>query len=362
MYVEYQIPANSRRLENGAPAKYPIIFVHGGSHTGAGWLSTPDDRPGWADFFLKHGWPVYVVDQPGRARSPYLAAAYGPLPGPTTPKATEDRWSASEKGNRATQWPQAFSHTQWPGTGLHGDAIFDQYYAHLMPGIGKQEEHTVNAWVALLDKIGPSILIEHSQPGPAMWRVADLRPQLVKAMVAVEPTGPPFSPNGAGVRTMPYGPSQGPLTYDPPVSDPDQIKIVRQAHSDGPGLQACWIQDEPVRKLPRLAGLNILFLLSESSYHAPYDHCTRAYMTQAGVKSDVLHLPEIGIHGNGHLMAIEKNNLRIAGLIEDWLVRKLKGSTPPRIAEPEVPGHVPSLSIAKQGIFFVGGEYNDPVN
>src|SRR2546426_597155 len=60
MYVEYQIP--------DAPPKYPIVLVHGGSHTGASWQGTPDGRPGWADFFLQRGWPVYVVDQPGRGR------------------------------------------------------------------------------------------------------------------------------------------------------------------------------------------------------------------------------------------------------------------------------------------------------
>jgi hypothetical protein len=61
------------------------------------------------------------------------------------------------------QWPQASAHT-----GLHGDAFFEQYYAHLVPGINNQEDYTVKAWLALLDKLGPSILIEHSQPGPAM--------------------------------------------------------------------------------------------------------------------------------------------------------------------------------------------------
>ena len=107
MYVDNQIP--------DAPPKYPIILVHGGSHTGAGWQSTPDGRSGWADFFAQHGWPVYVVDQPGRGRSTYSAAAYGPLAAPTTPKSAEDRWAASEKGNRATQWPEAFLHTPWEG-------------------------------------------------------------------------------------------------------------------------------------------------------------------------------------------------------------------------------------------------------
>ena len=353
MYVEYQIP-------DTAP-KYPIILVHGGSHTGAGWQSTPDGRPGWADFFLQHGWPVYVVDQPGRGRSTYSAAAYGPLGAPTTPKSAEDRWAASEQGDRATQWPQAFLHKPWPGSGTHrhGDPVFDQYYAHLMPGIDNQEERTRVAWIALLEKLGPSILIEHSQPGPATWRVADARPDLVKAIVVVEPTGPPFAPNAAGVRTMPYGPSAGPLTYDPPVNNPSQIDIVQQARPDGPGLQTCWRQREPARKLPRLMGQNVLFVLSESSYHAPYDHCTRDYMTQAGVQSDLLHLPQRGLHGDGHLMMIEKNNLEIAGAIEEWLVRKLKGSTPPRRVESA--GHVGPLRIEKQGIFFVGGEYDDPV-
>jgi pimeloyl-ACP methyl ester carboxylesterase len=353
MYVEYQIP--------DTPPKYPIILVHGGSHTGASWQSTPDGRPGWADFFLEHGWPVYVVDQPGRGRSTYSAAAYGPLSPPTTPKSAADRWAAPEKGDRATQWPQAFLHTPWPGNGthLHGDPIFDEYYAHLMPGINNQEERTRVAWMALLERLGPSILIEHSEPGPATWRVADARPDLVKAIVAVEPTGPPFAPNAAGVRTMPYGPSAGPLTYDPPVSDPTQINIVQQAKPDAPGLRTCWMQREPARTLPRLKGLNVLFVLSESSYHAPYDHCTRDYLSQAGVQSDLLHLPQHGMHGDGHLMMIERNNLEIAGLIEEWLAQKLKGSASPRRVEPA--GHVGPMHIEKQGIFFVAGEYDDPV-
>ncbi len=355
MYVEYQIPEG--------PPKYPIVLVHGGSHTGASWQGTPDGRPGWVDFFVQHGWPVYVVDQPGRGRSPY-SAAYGPLAAPATPKSAEDRWAASEQGDRATQWPQAFLHSPWAGSGthLHGDPVFDQYDAHLMPGIDNdmQEERTRIAWLALLDKIGPSILIEHSQPGPATWRVADARPDLVKAIVAVEPSGPPFGLNAAGVRTMLYGPSAGPLTYDPPVKDPSQLDIVRQDRPDGPDLQACWQQREPARRLPRLMGLNILFVLSESSYHAPYDHCTRHYLTQAAVLSDLLHLPELGLHGDGHLLLIEQHNLQIAGLIEAWLNRKLTGSAPPRRLEPA--GHVGLLHVERQGIFFVAGQYDDPVN
>ena len=71
---------------------------------------------------------------------------------------------------------------------------FDQFYASQFPSIvsfPKQQEINRNALVALLDKIGPAILLIHSQSGSFSWPVADARPNLIKAMVAVEPSGPP---------------------------------------------------------------------------------------------------------------------------------------------------------------------------
>lgn len=364
MYVEYQIPAKQRR---GA---YPVVLVHGGLHSGAGFLSTPDGRPGWADYFLRRGWPVYVVDQPGRAKSPYVDSVYGPRGFPTVRQA-EDLWSASEKADPSVQWPQANLHTRWPGSGpnkgLHGDPIFDQYFAHLSPGIANgalQEELTARALVALLEKLGPSILVVHSQPGPATWRVADMRPDLVKAIVAVEPSGPPFysSADSAGANLVrPWGPSIGRLTYEPAVTDPSELAIAREAAPDAPGLIRCWLQAEPARRLPRLAGVPIFFLLAESSYHAPYDHCTSKYLTQAGVPNDFVRLEQIGIHGNGHIMLVEDNNLQLARLIEEWLVEKL-GVSEARQATGPFPGSVGTLRIGEQGVFFVGGEYDDPAD
>jgi pimeloyl-ACP methyl ester carboxylesterase len=43
-----------------------------------------------------------------------------------------------------------------------------------------------------LDRIGPAIILTHSQSGPFGWLIADARPNLVKAIVALEPSGPPF--------------------------------------------------------------------------------------------------------------------------------------------------------------------------
>lgn len=340
MYVEYQIPANS-----GDPhvKKWPIIMIHGGGHTGESWLTTPDGREGWSDYFLRRGWPVYVVDRPGVAKSTSVGA-FGNV---TDVKTAEDRFVAPEKADPSVQWPQAHLHTQWPGNGTHapGDPNFDQYYAHLSPsGTASGEDNQVAATVALLDKIGPAILMPHSAPGPGVWRVGDMRPNLVKAIVAVEPSGPPFfeAPRfgmPGGESTRPWGVSGGPLTYDPPVSDPSQINKVQETTPQGPGLLPCWKQKEPARKLPQLAKVPIAFIASEASYHAPYDHCTSQYLTQAGVPNDFIKLASLGLHGNGHIMFVEMQHLKIARIVESWLNRKFIVRNPHDHDDDHGPGH-----------------------
>jgi hypothetical protein len=64
--------------------------------------------------------------------------------------------------------------------------------------------------------------------------------------------------------------------------------------------------------------------VSEASYHAPYDHCTAAYLKQAGVPVTFLRLEEKGIKGNGHMVMYEKNNLEIAALLIDWAKKNIK--------------------------------------
>ena len=63
MYVQFQIPA--RRSGPG----WPVIMVHGSTHTGAALESTPDGREGWFPYFVRKGIATYVVDQAGRGRS-----------------------------------------------------------------------------------------------------------------------------------------------------------------------------------------------------------------------------------------------------------------------------------------------------
>lgn len=320
MFVQYQIPAERKHA-------YPVVMWHGGGQTGTNFLATPDGRKGWADYFLQQGYAVYVVDQPGRARSGFYTEVYGKTRRPNT-DAMSTRFTAPA---RANQYPQAKLHTQWPGTGVAGDPIFDQFFASQVEDIadvGMIEDMNRAAGAALLDKIGPAILLTHSQSGSFGWVLANDRPKLVKGIIAIEPSGQPLhevvmTPGAAefykdGAIGRAWGPTRGPLTYNPPAATAPDLKLVRQATADGPHLVRCWEQPNPPRQLPNLKGIPILIVVSEASYHAPYDHCTAKYLAQAGVPNKFVRLPEVGIRGNGHMMMLEKNNLEIAAFLTGW--------------------------------------------
>src|SRR5579864_639681 len=300
LYAEFQIP--SKRTH-----PWPIVMIHGGSQSGTNFTGTPDGREGWAQFFLREGYAVYVVDQPGRGRAAYEADLYGPATRVNLEN-TQRRFVAPE---RYKPWPQAHLHTQWPGQGAPGDPVFDQFYASQIPSIQNftlQQELNRDAILALLEKIGPAILLTHSQSGAFGWPVADARPDLVKAIVAVEPNGPPFfdvenisAPDwfqDAATKARPWGITAVPLSYSPPPATASDLVIAKQTNPDAPDLARCWMQESPARQLPNLQKLPILVLTSEASYHAPYDHCTVKYMEQAGVKASHIRLAELGIHGN----------------------------------------------------------------
>src|SRR5580704_13957717 len=320
MYVEVRIPARKTK-------PWPIIMVHGGTMSGTNFTGTPDGREGWAQYFVRQGYAVYVVDQPGRGRSGYLSGAYGPSRNVLRSNSAS-RFVAQEKFKL---WPQAHLHSQWPGSGAPDDDASMQLASGQLPAIesfAKQQVLNRDALLALLEKIGPSILLVHSQAGAFGWPVADARPDLVKALLAIEPNGPPFHPVdfiGApdwfkeGPIALGYGITGVPLTYAPAIKDASELEIVRQDKADAPELVRCYAQQEPARQLPNLQKVAILVLTSEASYHAPYDHCTVRYLQQAGVKPSYIKLADIGIHGNSHVMMLEKNNQEIAAVIARWL-------------------------------------------
>jgi pimeloyl-ACP methyl ester carboxylesterase len=322
MYVEFQKP-----IEVTAP--YPVVMIHGRGQTGTNFTGTPDGREGWADYFTRRGYAVYVVDQPGRGRSGHRSEIYGPTSASANLLATlERRFTATGK---TAAWPQARLHTQWPGPGIAGDPIFEQFAAsqvEIIPNDVQTETLLSGAAVALLDRIGPAILLTHSQSGPSGWQIANLRRDRVKAVVAVEPNGPPFHEIefvGApsyfkdGPLTRPTGVTNTPIEFDPPIKDPSELVVVREPAADRDDLVRCWMQGSPARRIAALQKIPVALVTAEASYRATYDHCTVKFLKQAGVAATHIVLAELGIRGNGHMMMLEKNNLDISKVIADWL-------------------------------------------
>ena len=138
---------------------------------------------------------------------------------------------------------------------------------------------------------------------------------------------PPSKARRTGLRTVgprkPFGLGLVPLTYDPPLKPGEELGFVRQDKPDAPDLVRGWLQAEPARKLPNLAKIPMLIVAAEASYHAAFDHCTAAYLAQAGVPVTFLRLEDAGIRGNGHMMMLEKNSDEIAGVLVDWLKKAL---------------------------------------
>ncbi len=342
MYVEYMVPAQVRH-------PYAIVMVHGGGGQGLDWMSTPDGRPGWADYLVQEGYRVYIVDRPGHGRSPFHPDLDGPFPArATTYEGVMHQFTAPEKVEKP-YGPQVKFHTQWPGTGIIGDPSLDQVAAGQGGSFIADLEATHNVWrerlAELLDKIGPAIVMSHSMGGPSAWIAGDVRPNLVKGMIGVEPAGPAFG-------ALKWGVAACKLTYDPPTADASELKPVKVTATE-PGVDPYFLQDEPARRLVNLRNIPAAIVTSEASYHTAYDDGTVAFLRQAGVKVDHIRLPALGIHGNAHFMMMEKNNREVLQPILEWIGKSVekgaKPSTPARITET-------AIKTSDHGHFWVGIE------
>ena len=409
MYVEAFIPAKVRH-------PYPMLLVHGGGGQGLDWLGTPDGRRGWAQILLEEGYKVFVVDRPGHGRSPYHPDVNGPfaaqantlegISGRFTPPTT----AAPDNG------PYRKLHTQWPGTGELGSKDLDQFvssqggsYVNLntaaaaggrgapaplggpggglaagaaagrgagtaadaggrgaapiplaapavlgpsgAPAGGPDPQHLVwrQRGAMLLDKIGPAIIMTHSAGGPFGWLVAEIRPNLVKGIVAIEGGGQPFG--GQNV----WGMSTIPVAYDPPVADASELKTKR-VEAPEPGVAAYAIQAEPARKLKNLQNIPIVIVTAEASFASPGNPGAVAYFKQAGCRAEELRLVNHNIHGNGHMMMVEKNNREVLKPILAWVEKNVNAGARVSATKNTPKKDSTAMKLADIGYFWVGAE------
>lgn len=290
MYVEWEAPERITR-------PWPIVLMHGGGFQGTEWFDTPDGRPGWAQRLVEAGYAVLVVDRPGQGRSPYHVDTLGPMGPPF-----------SYEGGRQIYFPgDDARHTQWPFA-ADDEAAMDDFIAGYGPlPVDLEASQTMDAdrTAALLDRIGPAILITHSASGPDGWLIADRRPHLVKAIAAIEPMGPPFAliPN---IGHMRWGATAAKMQFEPMVDDPEVLRDAK------PGTY----------RLPSLAGLPILVVTAEASAFAAASPPTADFLNAFGASVEVLALEDHGVRGNGHGLIYEKNSDAALAPVLAWLIRQ----------------------------------------
>lgn len=285
-HVRYQLPVNA--------ATFPLVFLHGAGQFSRSWETTPDGREGFQNIFLRRGYGVYLIDQPRRG-----GAGRGTVETVVRPTPDEQMWFNQF---RFGIWPDYFPGGQFP----HGAEALNQFFRSMTPDTGPFDMELISGSVAeLFKKIGPGVLISHSQGGGPGW-LAALKSPDVRAVVAFEPGSGFIFPEGEVPEPMPS--ANGTLA--------------------GVGI--------PLAEFKKLTSIPIIVYFGDFIPEQPTDHPGednwRVRLAMAKLWKDavnrhggdvtLVHLPEIGIRGNTHFMFSDLNNLEIADQVSRFLQEK----------------------------------------
>jgi hypothetical protein len=278
-YVFYQIPANARRL--------PLVMWHGHGQSAKTWETTPDGREGFQNIFLRRRFPVYLVDQPRRGR-----ASRSTVPLNLNAAPDEQLWFGIF---RLGVWPNLFPGVQF----AQQPQALEQFFRQMVPNTGPFDmDVNSTAISALFDKIGPAILVTHSQSGGLGWRTA-IKNRNVRAIVSYEP-GSNF-PFPEGETPADYAGPRVPLADFLLLT---KIPIVMYYGDNIPETPVVEPGPDQWRRFLAVARL------------------WRDAVNRRGGDVTLVHLPEKGIRGNTHFPMSDLNNVRIADLLSQYLAEK----------------------------------------
>jgi hypothetical protein len=267
MYVQYFL-TQSRK------GKVPLLMWHGGGLTGVTYETTPDGREGWLNMFIRKGWDVYNSDAVERGRSGF---------------ASPDVWKSEPnfltKANPFERFRIGAGPGSWnadpakmkvlPGNQFPVEA-YDNFVKQIVPRWLDTDAAIIAAYTELVDKVCPCVILFHSQAGAFGFKVAQARPDKVKALVAVEPAVAGDKAKAAALKDIPIV-----MIFGDYVEQDTRWPKMRQGDVE-------------------------------------FGEAVRA----AGGSVEVINLPDVGIKGNSHMLMMDRNNAEVADLIHRWLAGK----------------------------------------
>lgn len=274
VYVRYQIPV-------GATGR-PITFIHGCCLTGKTWETTPDGRMGWDEYFVRKGHGVYVIDQASRGRSAANPSAINraklgkttsdQLP-PVYAVSHEEAWTIFRFG---PEYPKTFPGLQFP---LDAQA---EFWKQMVPDWIESlptPNPTVPALSELAQRLHGTVLVSHSQSGIYPFQTAALSTAGIVGIVSIEPAACP----AVSEDMRPY--TKMPIL----VLFGDYVDLSPRW---SPRLKAC-------KEFVQAAN-------------------------KSGGHAEVVLLPDVGFHGNSHMLMQDKNSLEVADWLSAWIDRRVE--------------------------------------
>ena len=269
MYVQYMKLAKPK-------SKYPLMFWHGGGMTGVNWETKPDGGQGWQNYFLRAGFSTYVSDAVERGRSswPRYPEIFKDAPEHRTQNAAWGMFRIGPADGYATDPAKrkAFAGQQFP------TQAYDQFWKQTVARWTSSTALAQKTYDQYVQRVGPSVLIAHSQGGVFALNAAQTAPDRFKAIVLLEPAGAP----------------------DPAKVDAARVRNVKYL--------VVWADYYDQSKLWQAYRANV----------EKYLDAVKA----AGGSVDVIDLPAMGIKGNSHMFIMDRNSDQIAGKVLDWMKKE----------------------------------------